>query len=90
MALDMTPLLSDADVGHQIIDIFRRHKVTVTGSLRRIHFFEVRDGDFQRGIDWSVRQGWIARHHRDRSRYILTEAGYAAAQLFEQSLRATA
>ena len=46
--------------------------------LRRNHFFEVRDGDFQRGIDNAVAHKWIAVHHRDRYRYILTDEGYAA------------
>jgi len=73
----MAQHLSDEEVGRQVLDIFRRNKVQPSGSLRRIHFFDVRDGDFQRGIDWAVVHNWIARHHRDRYRYILTETGYA-------------
>jgi hypothetical protein len=74
---DMAQLLSDEDVGRQILDIFSRNRVVASGSLRRIHFFDVRDGDFQRGIEWAVVHKWIARHHRDRYRYILTDTGYS-------------
>ena len=74
----MAQHLSDADVGRQILDIFSRHRVAASGSLRRIHFFDVRDGDFKRGIEWAVFNKWIERHQRDRYRFILTETGYAA------------
>ena len=76
----MAQFLSDEDVGSQIIEIFSRNKVLPNGTLRRIHFFDVRDGDFKRGIDWAVFHNWIMRHPSDRYRYILTEAGYAAAK----------
>ena len=39
-----------AHTGRQILGIFIRNKVQASGTLRRIHFFDVRDGDFQRGI----------------------------------------
>jgi hypothetical protein len=77
----MTHALSDEDAGRQILDIFARHKVQPSGALRRTHFFDVRDGDFQRGIDRAVFNKWIALHHRDRYRYILTEAGYSACRM---------
>ena len=62
----------------QILAVFARYKVTVAGVLRRHQFFEVRDSDFQRGIDGAVANGWIQRHERDRYRYILTAAGRQA------------
>ena len=74
----MTPALSDEDAARQILDMFVRNKVPAGGALRRIHFFDVRDGDFQHGIDRAVFNKWIVLHHRDRYRYILTEDGYAA------------
>lgn len=74
----MAHALSDDDAGRQILEIFVRNKVQASGTLRRIHFFDVRDGDFQRGINSAVANRWIAVHHRDRYRYILTEEGYAA------------
>lgn len=74
----MSRALSDDDAGRQILSIFVRNKVPASGTLRRIHFFDVRDGDFQRGINRAVANRWITIHHRDRYRYILTDEGYAA------------
>ena len=74
----MSRALSDDDAGRQILSIFVRNKVPASGTLRRIHFFDVRDGDFQRGINRAVANRWITVHHRDRYRYILTDEGYAA------------
>ena len=74
----MAHALSDEEAGRQILGIFIRNKVQASGTLRRIHFFDVRDGDFQRGINRAVANKWITVHHRDRYRYILTEAGYTA------------
>jgi hypothetical protein len=74
----MPRALSDEEAGRQILSIFVRNKVPASGTLRRIHFFDVRDGDFQRGINNAVKNRWIAIHHRDRYRYILTDEGYAA------------
>jgi hypothetical protein len=74
----MPRALSDEEAGRQILSIFVRNKVPASGALRRIHFFDVRDGDFQRGINNAVTNRWIAIHHRDRYRYILTDEGYAA------------
>jgi hypothetical protein len=75
--------LSEDEAGRQILSIFVRNKVQPSGTLRRIHFFDVRDGDFQRGINRAVANRWIAVHHRDRYRYILTEEGYAAGRQVE-------
>ncbi len=73
--------LSDEDAGRQVLDVFARNKVPPRGMLRRNNFIAVRDGDFQRGIDRAVFNKWIVLHARDRYRYILTEAGYAAGRL---------
>ena len=70
--------LTDDEVARQILSVFAEHKVTDGNALRRIHFFSVRDADFQRGIDGAVSNGWIERHYRDRYRYILTIHGRAA------------
>ena len=69
---------SDDNAARQILSVFAKYKVTVAGVLRRHQFFEVRDSDFQRGIDAAVTNGWIKRHERDRYRYILTAAGREA------------
>jgi hypothetical protein len=69
---------ADDYAARQILAVFARYKVTVAGVLRRHQFFEVRDSDFQRGIDGAVANGWIQRHPRDRYRYILTIAGREA------------
>ncbi len=74
----MARALSDVVACRQVLSIFVRNKVVASGTLRRIHFFDVRDGDFQRGINNAVSNRWIAIHHRDRYRYILTDEGYAA------------
>src|SRR5438045_307136 len=75
----MTVSKIDGDnAARQILAVFARYKVTVAGVLRRHQFFEVRDSDFQRGIDEAVAKGWIQRHERDRYRYILTTAGREA------------
>jgi len=42
---------SDEDVSRQILGVFMRHRIPATGTLQRNSFFEVRDGDFQRGIN---------------------------------------
>src|SRR5205809_994025 len=72
------PKTDDEYAAGQILAVFARYKVAVAGVLRRHQFFEVRDSDFQRGIDAAVAKGWIQRHERDRYRYILTVAGREA------------
>jgi hypothetical protein len=72
------PKIDDDYAALQILAVFARYKITVGGILRRHQFFEVRDSDFQRGIDGAVAKGWIVRHERDRYRYILTMAGREA------------
>ena len=53
----MPHALSEEDAGRQILGIFIRNKVQASGTLRRIHFFDVRDGDFQRGINCAAHLG---------------------------------
>ncbi len=69
---------SDEEVGRHILKIFMRHKVAANGTLRRNHFFDVRDGDFQRGLNKAVENNWLKIKLRDRYTYALTEAGLAA------------
>ena len=70
--------LTDDEAGRQILSIFVRYRVQAGGTLRRTHFFDVRDADFQRGLNNAVARKWVTVHHRDRYRYILTDEGYAA------------
>ncbi len=74
----MTQVPSDEDVGRQILGIFSRHKVRAGGTLRRNQFGEVRDADFQRGINRAVENAWIKIKLRDRYTYELTDAGFTA------------
>ena len=76
---------SDEEVGRQILGIFMRHRVTVSGTLQRNNFFDVRDGDFQRGINKAVTNNWITidLRNRYRYRYQLTATGYAAGRTID-------
>jgi len=71
-------MTSDEEVGRQILNIFMKHHVGVNGVLRRNNFVEVRDADFQRGLNKAVENRWIKIKLRDRYTYELTEAGLAA------------
>ena len=71
-------MTSDEDVGRQILSIFIKHKVAAGGVLRRNHFIDVRDGDFQRGLNKAVANHWLKVGLRDRYMYELTELGLAA------------
>jgi hypothetical protein len=75
--------ISDDDVGRQILDIFIRHRIPVSGTLPRNYFIAVRDGDFQRGLNKAVANDWIAIDRRNRYRYQLTATGYAAGRTSE-------
>ncbi len=74
----MPPRLSDEDVGRQILGIFMRYRIVAGGTLRRNNFFDVRDADFQRGLNFAIESRWIKQHLRDRYTYQLTEIGFAA------------
>jgi hypothetical protein len=71
-------MTSDEEVGRQILGIFMRHKIRPNGVLRRNHFMDVRDADFQRGLKKAVENNWLKIKLRDRYTYELTEAGLAA------------
>ena len=62
----MPDRLSDDEVGRQILSIFARHKIAAGGALQRNYFFEVRDADFQRGINRAVASNWITIDLRNR------------------------
>ena len=72
---------SDEDVGRQILCVFMRHRIPASGTLQRNYFFSVRDSDFQRGINKAVANNWITIDVRNRYRYQLTAAGYAAGRM---------
>ncbi len=74
---------SDEEVGRQILGIFMRYRISVHGTLMRNNFFDVRDGDFQRGLNKAVANNWITVHARNRYRYELTATGYAAGRATE-------
>jgi hypothetical protein len=74
----MHDMASDEDVGRQILGIFMLHKVGVGGVLRRNNFIDVRDADFQRGLNKAVENRWIRIKLHDRYAYELTDAGLAA------------
>ncbi len=74
---------SDEDVGRQILDVFMRNRIPVSGVLPRNYFFPVRDGDFQRGLNKAIANDWVAIDGRNRYRYQITAAGYSAAQAGE-------
>jgi hypothetical protein len=77
---------SDMDVSRQILSVFMRHRVPAPGSLRRNYFFEVRDSDFQRGINQAVANDWITIDLRNRYRYHLTTTGYAIGRMIDPVL----
>ena len=79
---------SDEDVSRQILSVFMRHRVPATGTLRRNYFFEVRDGDFQRGINKAVANNWITIDLRNRYRYQLTTTGYDVGRVIDRLLGA--
>jgi hypothetical protein len=74
---------SDEDIGRQILDVFMRNRIPVSGILPRNYFFTVRDGDFQRGLNKAIANDWVAIDRRNRYRYQLTATGYSAAQASE-------
>ena len=79
----MSHAISDDDVGRQILGVFMRNRIPASGMLPRNYFFTVRDGDFQRGLNKAVANDWVTIDRRNRYRYELTPAGYAAARTME-------
>ena len=74
----MARVLSDEEVRRQILGVFMKYRIRASGKLRRNNFGDVRDGDFQRGINSAVEKGWIKINPRDRYTYELTEVGFTA------------
>jgi hypothetical protein len=74
----MNDMPSDEEVGRQILGVFMKYHIRPNGVLRRNHFMEVRDADFQRGLNKAVQNSWIKIKVRDRYTYELTEVGLAA------------
>ena len=70
-------MASDEDVGRQILSIFMHYRVPAGGVLRRNNFLDVRDADFQRGLNKAVENRWIKIKLRDRYTYELTDVGLA-------------
>ena len=68
-------------VGRQILGIFIRRGIHAGGSLTRNYFVDVRDSDFQRGIDAAIANNWITIDARNRYRYILTATGFSAGRM---------
>ncbi len=79
---------SDEDVSREILCVFMRHRISASGILQRNNFFNVRDGDFQRGINKAVANNWITIDLRNRYRYQLTATGYAAGRIIDAALDA--
>jgi hypothetical protein len=73
-------MIGDEEVGRQILRIFMHYKVPAGGVLRRNHFIDVRDADFQRGLNNAIANQWIKIARRDRYTYELTHLGLAAGQ----------
>ena len=76
----MSKIPSDEEVARQILGIFSAQRVGAGGTLQRIHFFNVRDAYFQRGMNKAVECGWINRM-RDRYKYELTKSGFVEASI---------
>ena len=74
----MAQVPSDEAVSRQILGVFSRYHVSAGGTIRRNKFIEVRDGDFQRGLNKAIENGWVKLKMRDRYTYILTHAGFAS------------
>jgi hypothetical protein len=60
----MTQVTSDEEVGRQILGVILRNKIRPGGILRRNYFVEVRDADFQRGINKAI------ENNGSRSNYV--------------------
>jgi hypothetical protein len=64
----------DEEVARQILRIFAAHHAHSGSMLRRNQFFNVRDGDFQRGLNKAIEKDWIRLSKRDRYTYSPTQA----------------
>ena len=78
---------SDDEISHQILGVFIRNRIPASGMLQRNNFYDVRDGDFQRGINKAVANDWITIDLRNRYRYRLTAMGYAEGRMIDPATR---
>jgi hypothetical protein len=60
-----------------------RYRIPASGTLQRNNFFDVRDADFQSGMNKAVANNWIRINPCNRYRYQLTAAGYAAGLMID-------
>ena len=81
----MLDRLSDEEVSRQILGIFSP-RIPASGILQRNDFFDVRDGDFQRGMNKAIANNWITIDLRNRYRYELTATGYAVGRMIDPAL----
>ena len=86
MLVPMLDRPSDDEVSRQILGVFIRHRIPANGILQRINFFDVRDGDFQRGLSKAVANNWITIDLRNRYRYRLTAKGYSVGRMIDPGL----
>jgi hypothetical protein len=77
---------SDDEVSRQILGVFMRYRIPASGTLQRNYFFDIRDGDFQRGINKAVANNWITIDPHNRYRYQLTAMGYSVGRTVGESL----
>jgi hypothetical protein len=77
---------SDDEVSRQILGVFMRYRIPASGTLQRNYFFDIRDGDFQRGINKAVANNWIKIDPHNRYRYQLTALGYSVGRTAGESL----
>jgi hypothetical protein len=77
---------SDDEVSRQILGVFMRYRIPASGTLQRNYFFDIRDGDFQRGINKAVANNWIKIDPHNRYRYQLTALGYSVGRTADESL----
>ena len=77
---------SDDEVSRQILGVFMRYRIPASGILQRNNFFDVRDGDFQRGLNKAVANDWITIDLRNRYHYQLTAKGYAVGRAIDPGL----
>ena len=82
----MLDRLSDDEVSRQILGVFMRYRIPASGTLQRNYFFDIRDGDFQRGINKAVANNWITIDPHNRYRYQLTAMGYSVGRTAGESV----
>jgi hypothetical protein len=77
---------SDNEVSCQILGVFMHYRIPENGILQRNYFYDVRDCDFQRGMNEAVANNWITIDPHNRYRYRLTATGYAVGRTIDPVL----